>query len=65
MPRIVNQIICALGVAVLFYKIDDYYYKKGQHSVAYRLAGYAKEHPDETLKEFLEKAKENAEDKEA
>lgn len=57
MPRIVNQIICALGVAVLCYMIDDYNYKKGQLSVACKLADYAKEHPDETLKEFLEKAK--------
>lgn len=65
MPRIVNKIIYALGVAVLFYKIDDYYYKKGQLSVTRKLAEYAKEHPDETLKEFLEKAKENAKDKEA
>ena len=65
MPRIVNQIICALGVAVLGYIIDDYNYKKGQLSVTCKLADYAKEHPDETLKEFLEKAKENAEDKEA
>ena len=62
MPRIVNNIIYALGVAALCYKIDEYYYKKGQLSVACELAEYAKEHPDETLKEFLEKAKENAKD---